>query len=94
MEIRIPNKSKGVPRQYEDGSLPSEIKDTFKGTIFSSQINSIFNSMTTEHFWDSSLSAQWSLLANILYDIDGSKPEMIKILKSSNSEYMREIAAP
>ena len=89
MDTRKPKKSKGVPKQHEDGTLYEDINKTFLKPFGEKFVRSIKLSIDQSDFWNESLNKQMVTLSKILFQSTDDSEKIIGVLKSSDSEYLR-----
>jgi len=93
LEIRKPNKSKGVPKQKKSGTLLQEINDTLDHQFGSNYLDKLNNSIVESGYWDVSLSGQMNILSKLFFNSVDDTKKLIKLLKNSKFEYLRGSAA-
>jgi len=93
MEIKLPRKSKGIPKQKNKRSLYDSITQTLSPHYIKFFISKLTESIENSDYWKESLARQMEVLAQLLYDSDNNSDEIINLLKMSKSVYLRGSAA-
>ncbi len=89
MEIRIPKKSKGIPKQNRSGTLLQEINDTFIHPYGFEYLAKLYDSIEDSGYWEASLTEQMVILSRLFFISVDDPKKLLKILKNSKSEHLR-----